>query len=206
VNAPLGYIAIPFTQQLNTASLTRYSVRLIPQKGGLSNTAFDSADQPLNALVTYNPNTRTLIVVPTVPVGADSYWLVIGALKAANGGSLKNPNPNGGVPIVIAFTVKTGVNAVGHAMTASRTALETRVASALPSGPSLAIVPQPQTSATPAPAPAAVPSGPQPTRPLQAIADPILGNLSQWLLRPRLRRGWPAITPRWPAGPFYRSE
>ena len=67
------------------SSLKRYSVRLVPQKGGLNNNGPDVADAPLNAKLAFNPNTNTLIIVPTVPIGNDVYRYYLAGFKATNG-------------------------------------------------------------------------------------------------------------------------
>ena len=101
--APFGYASIPFSEAVNLSTVGRFSVQIVPQKGGLNNTAFDTADPPLNAKIAFNPNTNTMIVVPTVPVGNDVYLYSLGSMKATNGDPLVNPG--GTLPIYNSFSV-----------------------------------------------------------------------------------------------------
>jgi uncharacterized protein YjdB len=98
-----AYASIPFSENVDLSSLSRYSVRLVPQKGGLNNNGPDPADGPLNAKLAFNPNTRTLIIVPTVPIGNDVYRYYLSAMKATNGDPLVNPG--GQIPVSDSFAV-----------------------------------------------------------------------------------------------------
>src|SRR5262249_9620635 len=60
--SPFGYSSIPFSEPLDLSSAGRFSVALIPQKGGLDNSGPDRADTALNARVAFNPNVNALIV------------------------------------------------------------------------------------------------------------------------------------------------
>ena len=80
------------------SSLGRYSAMLIPRSGGLDNNNFDAGDAPLNATVTYNPNTRQLIIVPSQPVGNDVYLLALGNMNASANDPLLN---NAGEPAAV---------------------------------------------------------------------------------------------------------
>jgi subtilisin-like proprotein convertase family protein len=103
-NSPFGYGSIAFSEPLDMSSLGRYSVMLVPRSGGLNNNAFDDADTPVNAKLAFNPNTNTLIVVPTVPLGNDTYLYTIHSVKAMNGDSLTNPG--GSLPIFASFKLQ----------------------------------------------------------------------------------------------------
>src|SRR5262249_24990844 len=58
----------------------------------------------LNARLAFNPNTNTLILVPTVPLAGGSYLFTLSHMKAQNGDPLTNPG--GRLPIYSGFTVR----------------------------------------------------------------------------------------------------
>ncbi|MDR3637919.1 MAG: hypothetical protein P4L84_29205 [Isosphaeraceae bacterium] len=88
----IGYGTVTMTEAVNPASLGPYSFTLIPRSGGTSSTQFDSADLPVNAVVTFNPNTNQLVIIPTVPLGSDVYlYTLTTPMKATNGDSLARP-------------------------------------------------------------------------------------------------------------------
>lgn len=101
--SPFGYASIPFSEPLDLAASGRYSVMLMPQMGGLDNSAPDSADTTLNARVAFNPNVDALIIVPTVPTGNDVYWYCLTNLRATNGDPLVNPG--GTLPVRDSFAL-----------------------------------------------------------------------------------------------------
>lgn len=101
--APLGYASVPFSETVDLATLGPNSVTLTPQKGGLNNKAFDAADAPLNVRVAFNPNTNTMIIVPTVLVGNDTYRYSLSNMKAKNGDPLTHPG--GSLPVTDTFVV-----------------------------------------------------------------------------------------------------
>lgn len=103
-SGPFGYASIPFSEPLDMSSLGRFSVILSLQAGGLKNSAFDVADAPLNARLAFNPNTNTLILVPTVRLAGGSYRFTLSNMKAKNGDPLKNPGHS--LPIYSSFTVR----------------------------------------------------------------------------------------------------
>lgn len=118
---PFGYASIPFTEPLDMTSLGRFAVKLTLQAGGINQNGFDAADAPINAKLAFNPNTNTLIVVPTVTLGSGTYLYTIGHMKAKNGDSL------GGTPLYTKFTVQLpGAKTVSHH---SQTAAEHVIAS-----------------------------------------------------------------------------
>jgi hypothetical protein len=123
---PLGYVSIPFSEAVNLASLGATTVTLTGQKGGLNNGALDAADAPLNVRIAFNPNVNTMIIVPTVLVGNDTYHYSIGAMSAANGDPLTNPGGN--LPLTGTFVVAVGVRPAAiesHASLASLGAVVT---------------------------------------------------------------------------------
>lgn len=127
LKAPFGYASIPFSEAVDLASLGRFSVQIVPRQGGLNNSGFDTADRPLNAKIAFNPNLNTMIVVPTVPVGNDSYLYSLANIKATNGDPLVNPG--GTLPIYIGFSVNTALkkpSAVTHSANLWTAAFEHR--------------------------------------------------------------------------------
>jgi hypothetical protein len=113
---PVGYALIQFTEPLNPQSLGRYSAMLIPRSGGLDTNAFDAGDAPLNATVAYNPSTWQLIIIPSQPVGNDTYLFALSNMAAANGDPLLN---NAGQPAGVSgnppYYATFGLNAGGSA-------------------------------------------------------------------------------------------
>ena len=105
---PFGYVSIPFSETVNMSSLGRRSVRLVSQRGGLSNTAFDAADAPINARLAFNPNLNEMILVPTVPLANDQYLYAITNIKAVNGDALTNPG--GAATYYASFTLQVGAS------------------------------------------------------------------------------------------------
>ncbi len=135
---PVGYASIQFTREVSLASLTRYSVMLVPQSGGLNPTLFDQSDVPLNATLALNPNTDQLIIVPILPVGNDVYLYALQGFDAAlpNGAPdtshpLLNlsgaPAGTGGPPFYTTFGLKTTTPAItlGSAITRPSTTIAT---------------------------------------------------------------------------------
>lgn len=101
--SPFGYASIPFSETIGMNSLSRSSVRLVPQAGGLNNNGADAADSSLNARIAFNPNTNTMIIVPTVLTGNGVYRYYLGTMKAINGDPLTNPG--GQLPVTDSFSV-----------------------------------------------------------------------------------------------------
>jgi hypothetical protein len=120
--SPFGYASIPFTEALDMSSLGRFSAMLTLASGGLNTTGFDRGDSALNAKLAFNPNTDTLILVPTQTLGNGTYLYTIGNMKAVNGDVLGN------TPIYSQFTVAVGAKpaTITHA---SRTAADHVIAS-----------------------------------------------------------------------------
>jgi subtilisin-like proprotein convertase family protein len=116
-SAPFGYISIPLSESLDLSSVHRFSVKLSLAAGGLDSNNFDAGDSSINAQVSWNPNSRMLIVVPTVPLSNGTYLITINKLSASNGDTLS------GVPIYVRFTLNAG-GASASVSRASRTSHE----------------------------------------------------------------------------------
>ncbi|MDR3634887.1 MAG: Ig-like domain-containing protein, partial [Isosphaeraceae bacterium] len=117
---PVGYASVQFTESLNVQSLGRYSAMLIPRSGGLDTNSFDAGDAPLNATIAYNPNTRQLIIVPSQPVGNDTYLLALSNMNAsANDPLLNNAGQPAGVGGNAPYYATFGVSASGSAASAA---------------------------------------------------------------------------------------
>jgi hypothetical protein len=102
---PFGYASIHFSEPIDTGSLERFTIVLSNAAGGLNGAAFDAADSPLNARLAFNPNTGSLIIVPTVVVDPGMYLYTISDVQAANGNHLFPPGRK--APIYIGFTFAT---------------------------------------------------------------------------------------------------
>ena len=116
-----GYASISFSEPIAKALLGRYSVTLTLQAGGLSNSAFDAGDPPLNARLAFNPNTDQLIVVPTVLTGDGIYMISLSHIRGADGSLLTSST--GSATVYASFQVK--ANGKPIAVRARTTAHET---------------------------------------------------------------------------------
>ena len=126
--SPFGYASVPFTEPLDMTSVHRFSVMLTLQAGGVNNNAFDAGDAALNAKLAFNPNTNTLILVPTVLLGNGTYLYTINTVKATNGDSL------GSTPIYVRFTVSSPSPSTVHQQ--SQAAADIAIASLATTGTS----------------------------------------------------------------------
>jgi hypothetical protein len=108
-NLPVGYVSAAFNKVVSVAALGRYSAQLIPRSGGSDDTAFDAADVPVNARVAFNPNTDQLIIVPSQPVGPDTYQIALSGMNGAQRDGTPNPSDPltdpGGLPVYASFAV-----------------------------------------------------------------------------------------------------
>ena len=100
---PLGYASIPFSETVDLATLGPNSVTLTSRKGGLNNNAFDAGDAPSHVRVAFNPNTNTMIIVPTALLGNDTYRYSLQNMKATNGDPLTHPG--GTLPVTDTFVL-----------------------------------------------------------------------------------------------------
>ncbi len=67
ITNPLGYVSVSFSEPLSFTpqTLSRFGVMLVPHSGGVTTGNSGYADVPYNAKLAFNPNTNTLIIVPT---------------------------------------------------------------------------------------------------------------------------------------------
>ena len=67
VTQPLGYGTVTFSEPLSFTPQTfgRFAAMIVPQTGGVTTGTSDYADVPYNAKLAFNPNTNTLVIVPT---------------------------------------------------------------------------------------------------------------------------------------------
>ncbi|MDR3636094.1 MAG: hypothetical protein P4L84_19995 [Isosphaeraceae bacterium] len=99
--ATFGYVAISLNlgELPDPSSLTRWSVMVIPQSGGLDNSAFDAGDVPLNGTVVVGagPFGNVIVVVPSQPMGDDQYLVDVGSMTSGGSPLVNNAGQPAGV-------------------------------------------------------------------------------------------------------------